>query len=424
MSHLSPQLSAIPPSQLSIPTKTSLPAPVCSDPGRAILHDSPFPTGMAIPYLTRIGNLGDSLYTTSPMTPNALGVEPSAFYPLGGSTPALGLDRAPEFWKNLQHPSMVYPVDPMLGMHPYGAFYGGLDLNNAARRKNATRETTSALKAWLYEHRKNPYPTKGEKIMLAIITKMTLTQVSTWFANARRRLKKESKLGYKDKDLDGSDVESIGSPLGTDDEKPRIGSSSSSIITKLDNDCDEDADVKVTSDISDFSDDEDDESRECKERLNPNPAQSPANQKEDNNAAADVRLQQACVGQSESRDQSNSAQSNSRPKIWSIDEIMNKDKTFGEHSRVSIPNNPLLQSFSVYHAQLRNSNVTSQELKNQDQLKRYSETLEQLPYRKSDSETALNLAISDKNGLKAARTRPASKPTATVTSSSSDSEKD
>lgn len=54
--------------------------------------------------------------------------------------------------------------------------------------------------------------------MLAIITKMTLTQVSTWFANARRRLKKESKLGYKERDLDGSDVESIGSPLTDDGE--------------------------------------------------------------------------------------------------------------------------------------------------------------------------------------------------------------
>ena len=51
--------------------------------------------------------------------------------------------------------------------------YVGLD----PRRKNATRESTSTLKAWLYEHIKNPYPTKGEKIMLAIITKMTLTQV-------------------------------------------------------------------------------------------------------------------------------------------------------------------------------------------------------------------------------------------------------
>lgn len=59
--------------------------------------------------------------------------------------------------------------------------YGSLDQNAATRRKNATRETTNTLKAWLYEHRKNPYPTKGEKIMLAIITKMTLTQVGASF---------------------------------------------------------------------------------------------------------------------------------------------------------------------------------------------------------------------------------------------------
>lgn len=81
--------------------------------------------------------------------------------------------------------------------NPYGNCYGAID--SAARRKNATRETTNTLKAWLYEHRKNPYPTKGEKIMLAIITKMTLTQVSTWFANARRRLKKENKMTWEPK---------------------------------------------------------------------------------------------------------------------------------------------------------------------------------------------------------------------------------
>ncbi|XP_013883399.1 iroquois homeobox 7 [Austrofundulus limnaeus] len=68
------------------------------------------------------------------------------------------------------------------------------DLSRAARV--ATRESTCALKTWLSEHLKNPYPTKGEKIMLAIITKMSLTQVSTWFANARRRLKKENRLSW------------------------------------------------------------------------------------------------------------------------------------------------------------------------------------------------------------------------------------
>ena len=88
--------------------------------------------------------------------------------------------------------------------------YGTVDFNGSARRKNATRETTSTLKSWLYEHRKNPYPTKGEKIMLAIITKMTLTQVSTWFANARRRLKKENKMTWSPKNKAGDDDEDDG----------------------------------------------------------------------------------------------------------------------------------------------------------------------------------------------------------------------
>lgn len=98
--------------------------------------------------------------------------------------------------------------------------YGGVDLNGAARRKNATKEVTSTLKAWLYEHRKNPYPTKGEKIMLAIITKMTLTQVSTWFANARRRLKKENKMTWEPRnrvdDDDKSDVENDNDQVSKD----------------------------------------------------------------------------------------------------------------------------------------------------------------------------------------------------------------
>ncbi|XP_014167881.1 iroquois-class homeodomain protein IRX-2, partial [Geospiza fortis] len=81
-----------------------------------------------------------------------------------------------------------------------------------AYRKNATRDATATLKAWLQEHRKNPYPTKGEKIMLAIITKMTLTQVSTWFANARRRLKKENKMTWapRNKSEDEDDDEGDG----------------------------------------------------------------------------------------------------------------------------------------------------------------------------------------------------------------------
>ncbi|XP_076827233.1 iroquois-class homeodomain protein IRX-1a [Brachyhypopomus gauderio] len=99
--------------------------------------------------------------------------------------------------------------------YPYGQFQYG----DPARPKNATRESTSTLKAWLNEHRKNPYPTKGEKIMLAIITKMTLTQVSTWFANARRRLKKENKVTWGARSKDDEDSNIFGSDNEGDAEK-------------------------------------------------------------------------------------------------------------------------------------------------------------------------------------------------------------
>ena len=92
-----------------------------------------------------------------------------------------------------------------ISYHPYGNAAYPYQLNDPAYRKNATRDATATLKAWLNEHRKNPYPTKGEKIMLAIITKMTLTQVSTWFANARRRLKKENKMTWAPKNKGGEE---------------------------------------------------------------------------------------------------------------------------------------------------------------------------------------------------------------------------
>ncbi|XP_067004044.1 homeobox protein araucan isoform X2 [Anabrus simplex] len=139
----------------------------------------------------------------------SIGVDSSAFYsPLSnpyalkdGSSSA---DMTAWSSAGLQPTTGYYPYDPALAAYGYGA---GYDL--AARRKNATRESTATLKAWLNEHKKNPYPTKGEKIMLAIITKMTLTQVSTWFANARRRLKKENKMTWEPKNKTDDDDDAI-----------------------------------------------------------------------------------------------------------------------------------------------------------------------------------------------------------------------
>lgn len=112
----------------------------------------------------------------------------------------------------------------------------GMDLNGA-RRKNATRETTSTLKAWLNEHKKNPYPTKGEKIMLAIITKMTLTQVSTWFANARRRLKKENKMTWEPRNrVEDDDVNLDDDDHKSNDDKDLLDSKDSGTGSSEDGD--------------------------------------------------------------------------------------------------------------------------------------------------------------------------------------------
>nr|XP_020471445.1 iroquois-class homeodomain protein IRX-5-like [Monopterus albus] len=108
-------------------------------------------------------------------------------------------------------------ISGSLDYHPFGAL-GPYPYGDPAYRKNATRDATATLKAWLNEHRKNPYPTKGEKIMLAIITKMTLTQVSTWFANARRRLKKENKMTWTPRNRSEDEEEEDNIDLERNDE--------------------------------------------------------------------------------------------------------------------------------------------------------------------------------------------------------------
>ncbi|XP_063258305.1 iroquois-class homeodomain protein irx-2-like [Prinia subflava] len=89
----------------------------------------------------------------------------------------------------------------------------GLPTEPGRVKAAATRESTGALKAWLAQHPRNPYPSKGEKVMLAVVSRMSLTQVSTWFANARRRLKKENKASWATRSTsDSEDSEGEGVP--------------------------------------------------------------------------------------------------------------------------------------------------------------------------------------------------------------------
>uniref|UniRef100_A0A3B3TU34 Iroquois homeobox 4b n=1 Tax=Poecilia latipinna TaxID=48699 RepID=A0A3B3TU34_9TELE len=149
--------------------------------------------GHQLPPGSGIGVYGGA-YTKSHSYYNTCASDASSLYSRGPLDPK---ETAPMHLGTSQS-AAYYPYEYTFGQYPY-------DRYGSSRRKNATRETTSTLKAWLQEHQKNPYPTKGEKIMLAIITRMTLTQVSTWFANARRRLKKENKVTWSPKACKTSD---------------------------------------------------------------------------------------------------------------------------------------------------------------------------------------------------------------------------
>ncbi|KAL1517010.1 hypothetical protein ABEB36_000830 [Hypothenemus hampei] len=217
---LSPGGSAGLPGALS-PGGTSTTGPTqCCDNGRPLVTDPV--TGQsvcscqydsarlaALQYPRSVGMYGTPYPSTDQNPYPSIGVESSAFYsPLSNPYSLKDAGGAADMsaWTSagLQPTTGYYPYDPALAAYGYSA---GYDL--AARRKNATRESTATLKAWLNEHKKNPYPTKGEKIMLAIITKMTLTQVSTWFANARRRLKKENKMTWEPKNKTEDDDDAL-----------------------------------------------------------------------------------------------------------------------------------------------------------------------------------------------------------------------
>ncbi|XP_076808889.1 uncharacterized protein LOC143451981 isoform X1 [Clavelina lepadiformis] len=176
-------------------------------------------------------------------------MEHSPYYPpLGsgydGMKPGSG-----EIWGGSypQAPASYYPgYENAFGPSYYDRYPMDVCMNDGVRRKNATRESTNTLKAWLQEHKKNPYPTKGEKIMLAIITKMTLTQVSTWFANARRRLKKENKMTWVPKNRSNDSTNGSNDKKADDDDEQSVDIDSKTDIDQS-ADSDDSGDREVTS---------------------------------------------------------------------------------------------------------------------------------------------------------------------------------
>ncbi|KAL4993294.1 hypothetical protein BDV10DRAFT_199827 [Aspergillus recurvatus] len=61
-----------------------------------------------------------------------------------------------------------------------------------SKRPGTKGTGVNVLKKWFDQHCERPYPSKEEKVELASSSGLTLTQISTWFANTRRRRKNKS----------------------------------------------------------------------------------------------------------------------------------------------------------------------------------------------------------------------------------------
>ncbi|KAJ0420325.1 hypothetical protein BJY00DRAFT_284641 [Aspergillus carlsbadensis] len=92
------------------------------------------------------------------------------------------------------------PIDPETAI-PHGATHlsdngrFGVNCEPSAGSVKMSRAAVQTLKQWFDQHADNPYPKKHEKAALVERTGLSLTQVSTWFANARRRQKYRSARG-------------------------------------------------------------------------------------------------------------------------------------------------------------------------------------------------------------------------------------
>ncbi|EAU39374.1 hypothetical protein ATEG_00728 [Aspergillus terreus NIH2624] len=90
------------------------------------------------------------------------------------------------------YPGMAYPSDGGEQLSPaqqsnFGIMGDAADSKNKRRRGNLPKPVTDILRAWFHEHLDHPYPSEEDKQMFMTRTGLTISQISNWFINARRR---------------------------------------------------------------------------------------------------------------------------------------------------------------------------------------------------------------------------------------------
>ncbi|EPS29024.1 hypothetical protein PDE_03970 [Penicillium oxalicum 114-2] len=137
------------------------------------------------------GSLGDRR-NPDPYTTSILNNQPP--YPHAGAS-------YPGESDQLSQNMMAHPQQPA----NFGIMGDAIDPKTKRRRGNLPKPVTDILRAWFHEHLDHPYPSEEDKQMFMTRTGLSISQISNWFINARRRqlpaLRNQQRTG-------GSEVES------------------------------------------------------------------------------------------------------------------------------------------------------------------------------------------------------------------------
>ncbi|GFF26719.1 isoform D of homeobox protein homothorax [Aspergillus udagawae] len=130
--------------------------------------------------------------------------------PYAGSSLPAAMHAQPQY---PSYPGVIYQSDseqassqslPPSQQSNFGILGDSVDSKNKRRRGNLPKPVTDILRAWFHEHLDHPYPSEEDKQMFMTRTGLTISQISNWFINARRRqlpaLRNQMRNGASDLD--------------------------------------------------------------------------------------------------------------------------------------------------------------------------------------------------------------------------------
>ncbi|KAJ5653127.1 hypothetical protein N7490_000130 [Penicillium lividum] len=151
-----------------------------------------------LPPIRDLGSMPDRKgYQDSRMAPRS---DPYAHEYRQPAMPAQMMDRRPEQYSaNMIHGhvpyghQMAFPEDqmsPAMMGHPQANFAvmgDQIDPKSKRRRGNLPKPVTDILRTWFHDHLDHPYPSEEDKQQFMTRTGLSISQISNWFINARRR---------------------------------------------------------------------------------------------------------------------------------------------------------------------------------------------------------------------------------------------